>query len=60
MNFDGYQIFVLYTQTVEICQMPGYKTLKTIKWKCFRKTYLLHRKKKCTFTKFKHKYDLSK
>jgi len=35
MNFDGFQIFVLYTQTMEMSQIPGYKTPKTILMEVF-------------------------
>lgn len=35
MNFDGFQIFVLYTQTMEINQIPGYKTPKTKQMEVF-------------------------
>lgn len=29
-NFDAFQIFILYTQTMEISQIPGYIPVKNI------------------------------
>lgn len=34
-NLDAFQIFVLYTQTMEISQIPGYKPPKTILMEVF-------------------------